>query len=80
MNSMNPPCGTCRWWHRWARQTNPAGTFGECRRSNPVLVVTQSQDHCDRALSKWPSTREGDWCGRHGTNSESPAVEYGHTH
>lgn len=61
----NPFCETCRWWHVWEVQSNPSGTFGECRRNSPVLALVRNHADQDRYLSKWPNTRAQDWCGRH---------------
>lgn len=61
----NPFCETCRWWRRWTVQSNPGGTFGECRRNSPLLALVRNANHEDRHLSKWPNTRAEDWCGRH---------------
>ncbi len=44
-------CDQCRFW-----DPNPTAKFGKCRRSAPVLIISD-------ARGQWPTTAADDGCG-----------------
>ena len=53
-------CRTCRYWSEWPKQPDATQTFGDCRHGAPCIVVVK-----DKAVTKWPSTRDDAFCGQH---------------
>lgn len=77
-SNANPPCETCRFWRKWDSQGRAGGVFGECRKLSPVVILVRANSPGpDRPVSKWPTTRSNDWCGRHRSVDASPITHRG---
>jgi hypothetical protein len=56
-------CEFCRYWVAWPeKDQNPESnvTAGDCRKHAPSLCV-RARD--DKSYTKWPSTKDTDFCG-----------------
>lgn len=52
-------CVECRYWSAFS-----AGTYGECRRHAPLVVVHASfNGKQDSQPACWPITEQYQWCG-----------------
>lgn len=56
-------CRGCRYWRPWTNQPTGRQAYGECRRHSPVLVPHPKAERGENYMSRWPSTRDTDWCG-----------------
>jgi hypothetical protein len=68
-------CATCRFWvrHTFGPGGSPREMHGECRHSPPVVVSVQDDtpgDYEQPGWSRFPESRETDWCGQHQERSK----------
>jgi hypothetical protein len=54
----NKTCLNCKFWAQWPEQPNPGMTLGDCRRNAPQVFAGR-----DKFMTKFPSTKHGDFCG-----------------
>lgn len=70
MSSDATMCQTCRWWCAWTHAHEPEHptdariAFGDCRVRPPKVLQTEKRGWMD-TITKWPSTRQHDWCAEH---------------
>jgi len=66
MSHQTRPCTECNYWVQWDNQPYDDITLGDCHRHAPILIEKQSADsppHSGRLSTKWPATKDTDFCG-----------------
>jgi hypothetical protein len=58
-------CENCKYWQLWVEQKHPAAIVGDCRKSAPQNFQIQKGQPVEKFITKWPSTRNTDFCGDH---------------
>lgn len=58
-------CEHCQFWSQWPEQPNPQYVVGDCRRHPPQVFATR-----DKFLTKFPSTKHNEFCGKFQSRKE----------
>jgi hypothetical protein len=57
----NRTCATCRWWSPLVQIARNGEPLGECRHRAPRVFQTERAGR--PLVTRWPQTKNVDWCG-----------------
>lgn len=69
-------CPDCKFWVVWKLQPHAGVVLGDCRYHAPTLFQKcRENPKDDTFVTKWPATRDDDYCGKFKGIKSNEAVE-----